>query len=279
MTEEQKQDEFIRRITDQIRNKDRAEAVEDEMRDHLETAIEDYMQMGYSDLEAGEKARKQLGDPSLLGFALEKSTPKKKDKWNIMIGILLATQGVMASRFYFSVYLGFTRDWLDLIIVTFMLVTGVSLVWFQWRKKPMRSDQPMMVIRASDRMASFDQVTHGMLLFGLALVSLGAVASFLGDESVTIPVMNSLFMATNSLVAWSGQRAGNAIYANGIQPSRGRFLSWTDFSSYRVLVSHTRKGKVYQLKFYGGKTDPIIGVEASQLRTVESLVSQYLQHA
>lgn len=279
MTEQQKQENFIRRITDQIGDRERAEAIADEMRDHLETAIQDYMQMGLSDSEAGEKARKQLGDPAALGFSLERSGPVAKDKWSVVIGILLLAQGIMACRFILAAIAGQTHDWLDLTIVMIMVVTGSFLVWFHWRKTPNRTDQPMMVIRASDRMASMDQVTNGMLLFGLVLILLGAVTSFFGDESVTIPVMNSLFLATNSLVAWSGQRAGNAVYTDGIQPRRGRLLAWSDYTSYRVLVSHTRKGKVYQIKLYGGKVEPILGVESSQLKTVETLVSQFLRHA
>lgn len=279
MTEQQKQEAFIRRITDQIGDRDRAEAIEDEMRDHMETAIQDYMQMGLSESAAGEKARKQLGDPAALGFSLERSVPERKDKWSMLIGVLVLAQVALASRFFFSVVVGPTRYWVDLVIVLLMFVTGLFLLWFHWRKTPHRMDQPLMVIRASDRMASMDQVTNGILLFGLALILLAAITSFLGDESVTIPVMNSLFLATNSLVAWSGQRSGNAVYADGIQPRRGRLLAWSDYTSYRVLVSHTRKGKVYQIKLYGGKVEPILGVESSQLRTVETLVSQFLRHA
>ncbi len=279
MTEQDKQGNFIRRITDQIRDRDRATAIEDEMRDHLETAIQDYVHMGLSESDAGEKARKQLGDPAALGFSLERSAPERMDRWSVVISVLLLAQVALACRFILAAFAGQTKDWLDLAIVMIMVATGSFLAWYHWKKTPNRTDQPIMVIRASDRMASMDQVTNGILLFGLVLILLGAITSFLGDESVTIPVMNSLFLATNSLVAWSGQRSGNAVYADGIQPRRGRMLAWSDYTSYRVLVSHTRKGKVYQIKLYGGKVEPILGVESSQLRTVETLVSQFLRHA
>ncbi len=279
MTEEKRQEKFIRRITDQIHDRERANEIKDEMRDHLETAVADYRQMGLSLEEAGEKARKQMGDPATLGYALEHNAPKRLTKWHALIILLFALQGIIASRFVFNSWAKGVFDWLDLLIVGAMIIIASVMVWNNLKKQTQQGKQPIMVIRANETLSSLDQVTTGMLLLGMGLVVLGTVMSIFGDERTTVPVMNSLFLATNWIVIWTGQRVGSAVYAEGIQFNGGKLLSWSEYKSYRVLVSHTKKGKVYQIKLYGGKMEPILGVESSQLRTVETLVSQYLNYA
>lgn len=278
MTEQKRQEEFIKRITDQIRDRERAIAVDDEMRDHLKAAVADYLEMGMGEDEAGAKARKQMGDPAALGYALEKAAPKKWTKWNVVIAGLLALQASVAIRFVIAFFSRPGLSWLDFAVVSLMISVSVFLVGLNLRPVSCKS-QPIMVIRANERLASMDQVTYGILLFGLILILTGTIGSFFGGEELTIPIMNSLFLATNGIVIWTGQRAGSAVYAEGLQPSRGRMLKWSEFKSYRILVSHSKKGKLYQLKLYGGKVEPIIGIEASQLKTVETLLSQYLVHA
>ncbi|BES64610.1 hypothetical protein SANA_10490 [Gottschalkiaceae bacterium SANA] len=279
MTEEKRQEKFIRRITDQIHDGERANEIEDEMRDHLETAVADYRKMGLSQEEAGKKARMQMGDPAALGFALEHNAPKRWTKWHALIILLMALQGMIASRFVFTSWAKGVFNWLDLLLVGAMIVIASVMVWNNLKKQTQQGKQPLMVIRANETLSSLDRVTTGMLFFGMALVVLGTVMSMFGDERTTVPVMNSLFLATNWIVIWTGQRVGSAVYAEGIQFNGGKLLSWSAYKSYRVLVSHTKKGKVYQIKLYGGKMEPILGVESSQLRTVETLVSQYLNHA
>lgn len=279
MTEQKRQEEFIRRITDQIHDGERANEIKDEMRDHLETAVADYMEMGLSQEEAGEKARKQLGDPAALGYALEHNVPKRWTKWHGLILFLLALQGVIASRFVFHSWATGVFDWLDLLIVGAMIIIAGVMTWKNLKKQTQQGGQPIMVIRANETLSSLDRVTTGMLMLGMGLIVLGTVMSVFGDEGTTIPVMNSLFLATNWILIWTGQRVGSAVYVEGIQFNGGKLLSWSEYNSYRVLVSHTKKGKVYQMKLYGGKMEPILGVESSQLRTVETLVSQYLNHA
>jgi nitrogen fixation protein FixH len=279
MTEEKRQEKFIRRITDQIHDRERADEIKDEMRDHLETAVADYTQMGLSQEEAGEKARKQMGDPAALGYALAHNVPKRWTKWHVLIVVLLLLQGVIAIRFVLNSWANGVFDWLDLLIVGAMVIIASAMTWVNLKRKPQLGGQPIMVIRANETLSSLDQVTTGMVLLGIGLVVMGTVMSMFGEEGTVVPVMNSLFMATNWIVIWTGQRAGSAVYAEGIQFNGGKLLSWSEYNSYRVLVSHTKKGKVYQIKLYGGKMEPILGVESSQLRTVETLVSQYLVHA
>ncbi len=279
MAEEKRQEKFIRRITDQIHDRERANEIKDEMRDHLETAVADYTQMGLSQEEAGEKARKQMGDPAALGYALEHNAPKHWTKWHALIVLLLVLQGVIAIRLVLNSWANGVFDWLDLLIVGAMVIIAGVMVLNNLKKLTQQGGQPIMVIRANETLSSLDQVTTGMVLLGIGLIVLGTSMSVFGDEGTAVPVMNSLFMATNWIVIWTGQRVGSAVYAEGIQFNGGKLLSWSEYNSYRVLVSHTKKGKVYQIKLYGGKMEPILGVESSQLRTVETLVSQYLVQA
>lgn len=279
MTEENRQEKFIRRITDQIHDRKRANEIRDEMLDHLETAVTDYTQMGLSQEKAGEKARKQMGDPAALGYALEHNAPKRWTKWHALIVMLLVLQGVIAIRFVANSWAKGVFNGLDLLIIGAMVTIASVMVWNNFKKLKQQGGQPIMVIRANETLSSLDRVTTGMVLFGMGLIVLGTVMSVFADERTAVPVMNSLFMATNWIVIWTGQRVGSAVYVEGIQFNGGKLLSWSEYNSYRVLVSHTKKGKVYQIKLYGGKMEPILGVESSQLRTVETLLSQYLTHA
>ncbi|BES64609.1 hypothetical protein SANA_10480 [Gottschalkiaceae bacterium SANA] len=274
MTEEKRQEEFIRRITDQIHDQQRANQIKDEMRDHLETAVADYMEMDLSLEEAGAKARKQMGDPAALGYALEKSKKQKMTKLEGISYALLLLQSLVALRVIQRASVNFS--WIEMGIV--FLMVGVTLFFVVMTVGKQKQDygMPLMVIRPNKGFSSLDQVTTGILLFCIGLMTMGVMASFLDGESISIPLMNWLFMVSIMLTTINGQRQGKAIYTEGIQFNRGKLLSWSEYKSYRVLVSHTKRGKVYQIKLYGGKIEPIIGVEMSQLSTVEALISECL---
>jgi hypothetical protein len=277
MTEEKRQDSFIRRITDQIHDGIRANEIKDEMRDHLETAVDDYMKMGLSQEEAGEKARKQMGDPAALGYALEKSTKQKMTKLEGVSFALLVVQSLVALHMIQRASVDFS--WIEMGIVIMMVGVGLMFAIVNVRKQKRDYGLPLMVIRPNEGLSSLDQVTTGILLFCIVLMTMGVMASFLDGESMSFSLMNLLFMVSIMLTTLNGQRQGKAIYMEGIQFNRGKLLPWSEYNSYRVLISHTKRGKIYQIKLYGGKMEPIIGVESSQLRTVETLVTQYLEHA
>lgn len=279
MTEEKKQENFIQRITDQIHDRKRAIEIEDEMRDHLETAIADYIGTGLSQEKAGEKARKQMGDPAALGYAMEHDVPKCWTNYHALLVALLFLQGVIASRLVFHSWTSGIFDWLNLLIVGVMVIISSAMAGVNLKKKPQLGGQPIMVIRASETLSSLDRATTGMLMLGMALVVVGTVMSVFGDVETAVPVMSSLFMTTNGIFLWIGNLGGSVVYAEGIRFNGGKLLPWSAYKSYRILVSHSKRAKVYQLKLYGGRMEPIIGIETSQLRTVEALLSQFLYHA
>lgn len=277
MTEEKRQEGFIRRITDQIHDRQRAYEIKEEMRDHLETAAADYRKMGFSQEKAGEKARKQMGDPAALGYALEKSKKRKMTALEGASLVLLALQSLVALRVIQGAMANLS--WMEIGLVVLMVVVASMFALVNVRKQKQDYGMPLMVIRPNEGLSSMDQVTTGILLFCIALMAMGVMASSLDGESISLSLMNLLFMVSIMLTTVNGQRQGKSIYTEGIQFNRGKLLPWSDYKSYRVLVSHTKRGKVYQIKLYGGKMEPIIGVEASQVSTVETLVTQYLVHA
>lgn len=61
---------FLEIIGNQIYTQENAQAVMDELRDHVLTSTTDYLALGYSEEEAEAKALKQMGEPSELGIAL-----------------------------------------------------------------------------------------------------------------------------------------------------------------------------------------------------------------
>ncbi|MBU8878355.1 FtsW/RodA/SpoVE family cell cycle protein [Bacillus sp. FJAT-29790] len=79
---------FLDQVTNHIRSKEAKEMVGIELRNHLQSLVEEYEQKGYSKTEAETKAVQQMGDPETIGRKMNKLHRPKVD-WSIISIFLL----------------------------------------------------------------------------------------------------------------------------------------------------------------------------------------------
>ncbi len=82
-------DHFLKTVTAQIKSNEAKEYVKAELTQHIQKSKQSWIQKGYSELEAEEKAVQEMGSPITLGKSLNKLHKPKID-W-LLISLLCAT--------------------------------------------------------------------------------------------------------------------------------------------------------------------------------------------
>lgn len=78
---------YINTVCELVKNKDVHYDIALELKDHIQTLKEEYIDSGLSEEDATEKAISHMGDPDLIGKQLDK-THKAKIGWGVLIPIL-----------------------------------------------------------------------------------------------------------------------------------------------------------------------------------------------
>jgi cell division protein FtsW (lipid II flippase) len=112
---------FINEVTDQIKSKEAKAYVARELSYHLKEAKTTWMEKGFSEGEAEEKAVEQMGSPTKLGIQMNKLHRPKVDWW--LITLLVAALGL---SFLPMVSLGYMEDRHFIIYKILIVLLGVT---------------------------------------------------------------------------------------------------------------------------------------------------------
>lgn len=80
---------FLETVTNEIKSKEAKQYVKVELSQHIQKSKQSWVQRGYSEIEAEEKAVKEMGSPITLGKSLNKLHRPKVD-W-LLISLLIVT--------------------------------------------------------------------------------------------------------------------------------------------------------------------------------------------
>ncbi|MEH6992475.1 FtsW/RodA/SpoVE family cell cycle protein [Neobacillus drentensis] len=112
---------FLNEVTDQIKSKEAKLYVADELNYHLKEAKRSWTEKGLTEIEAEEKAIKQMGSPTKLGIQLNKLHRPKLDWWLVLL--LAAALGL---SFLPMFSLGYMDDKHFLVYKILIVLIGVT---------------------------------------------------------------------------------------------------------------------------------------------------------
>ncbi|MFP3916606.1 FtsW/RodA/SpoVE family cell cycle protein [Lysinibacillus telephonicus] len=132
---------FLETVTNEIKSKEAKQYVKVELSQHIQKSKQSWVQRGYSEIEAEEKAVKEMGSPITLGKSLNKLHRPKVD-WLLIslliVTLLLSFLPIMAlnqERYLDFFNLNFsTMIQNKVIFIIIGLIVAIGIMYFDYRK-------------------------------------------------------------------------------------------------------------------------------------------------
>lgn len=132
---------FLETVTNEIKSKEAKEYVKIELSQHIQKSKQSWVQRGYSEIEAEEKAVKEMGSPITLGKSLNKLHKPKVD-WLLIslliVTLLLSFLPIMAlkqERYLEFFNLNFSTMLQNKVIFIIIgLIVAIGSMYFDYRK-------------------------------------------------------------------------------------------------------------------------------------------------
>lgn len=277
---------FIENICNQISSEQAAKETYEEMKDHIETMVEEFTEKGLSEEEAIGKSLYNMGNPRKIGVGINKSHKKQVDVLGLVVISSIIIWVIIEILNLFSTPVDKVDKMFDLFNKVF-LVTIVSIVGIEIRKMIKRrkireesGENPLIIIRQVKKDSHMDQVIYAISIIPLSLGILSLIIivfdskSFIDLESIRYPYYMYIWL----IVTYYSKQRPSAVYQSGIATPT-EFLSWEKVDSYTFMKSRTKKGIVHELSVNYNKTFRrfSIKVPEEQLKAVSEIVRDKTQ--
>ena len=276
-----------------ISTEEKAKDLQDELRDHIYSYIEEYSKDGMSTEEATTLALKQMGDPNTLSKIYKDKIYKHNKLFRIFSILLLTLIFIFSDFVYFSINNYMTLEGFFSIILTIIISAQcvgevVELIRIVKKDNELSKEEPLFYIQSykqsiwDEKVLKYIQIFY-LLICLILLISL--IKNFNNMRSVE--VFSSSLMTINSLsfvlllimnTSLFNPKRKNAItYKEGILMFNS-FVPWKSISGY-MWTKEVIKGKAcYSLEFSTKKTSflvksPLISNDRAPIKVSSSQVS------
>lgn len=276
-----------------ISTEEKAKDLQDELRDHIYSYIEEYSKDGMSTEEATTLALKQMGDPNTLSKIYKDKIYKHNKLFRIFSILLLTLIFIFSDFVYFSINNYMTLEGFFSIILTIIIAAQcvgevVELIRIVKKDNKLSKEEPLFYIQSykqsiwDEKVLKYIQIFY-LLICLILLISL--IKNFNNMRSVE--VFSSSLMTINSLsfvlllimnTSLFNPKRKNAItYKEGILMFNS-FVPWKSISGY-MWTKEVIKGKAcYSLEFSTKKTSflvksPLISNDRAPIKVSSSQVS------
>lgn len=276
-----------------ISTEEKAKDLQDELRDHIYSYIEEYSEDGMSTEDATTLALKQMGDPNTLSKIYKDKIYKHSKLFRIVSIILLTLIFIFSDFVYFSInnyttLEGFFSIILTLIISAQCISEAVELIRIVKKDNELSKEEPLFYIQSYKQSIWDEKVLKYVQIFYL-LICLVLFISLINKFSniKSMEVFSSSLMTINSLsfvlllvmnISLFNPKRKNAItYKEGILMFNS-FIPYSSISGY-MWTKEVIKGKTcYSLEFSTKKTpflvkSPLISADRAPIKVSSSQVS------
>lgn len=276
-----------------ISTEEKAKDLQDELRDHIYSYIEEYSEDGMSTEDATTLALKQMGDPNILSKIYKDKIYKHSKLFRIFSIVLLTLIFICSDFVYFSInnYItleGFLSIILTIIISAQCVGEVVELIRIVKKDNELSKEEPLFYIQSYKQSIWDEKALKCVQIFYL-LICLVLFISLINKFSniKSMEVFSSSLMTINSLsfvlllvmnTSLFNPKRKNAItYNEGILMFNS-FVPWKSISGY-MWTKEVIKGKTcYSLEFSTKKTSflvksPLISNDRAPIKVSSSQVS------
>lgn len=260
---------YIKEVCRYIKEEDVIDDIENELNDHILAMAEDYIEAGYSEIEAIEKAIKQMGDAKTVGKELNKTHCNGKDYF-ILFSFCITLVLNCLFIYYSILYNNSVFDW----IYTILIVSAMSIMCFSnvnGYLKTKYKDNIIYYIRKVNGISSYQTIFRWLFGFYIILFLVSSVLDFISGE---FDLINIILLWQFSFIYMNVEynyRRPTPIYEDGISN-----VKWEDIKSYTWIKSHRKKGIVYELKLNLKKPGKILlfKVNKGQMQDIIKILNE-----
>lgn len=276
-----------------ISTEEKAKDLQDELRDHIYSYIEEYSEDGMSTEEATTLALKQMGDPNTLSKIYKDKIYKHNKLFRIFSILLLTLIFIFSDFVYFSINNYMTLEGLLSIILTIIISAQcvgevVELIRIVKKDNELSKEEPLFYIQSYKQSIWDEKVLKYIQIFYLLICLILFISLIKNFNNMrSIEVFSSSLMTINSLsfvlllimnTSLFNPKRKNAItYKEGILMFNS-FVPWKSISGY-MWTKEVIKGKpCYSLEFSTKKTSflvksPLISNDRAPIKVSSSQVS------
>lgn len=276
-----------------ISTEEKAKDLQDELRDHIYSYIEEYSEDDMSTEDATTLALKQMGDPNILSKIYKDKIYKHSKLFRIFSIVLLTLIFICSDFVYFSINNYITLEGFLSIILTIIISAQcfgevVELIRIVKKDNELSKEEPLFYIQSYKQSIWDEKALKCVQIFYL-LICLVLFISLINKFSniKSMEVFSSSLMTINSLsfvlllvmnTSLFNPKRKNAItYNEGILMFNS-FVPWKSISGY-MWTKEVIKGKTcYSLEFSTKKTSflvksPLISNDRAPIKVSSSQVS------
>lgn len=276
-----------------ISTEEKAKDLQDELRDHIYSYIEEYSEDGMSTEDATTLALKQMGDPNRLNKIYKDKIYKHSKLFRIVSIILLTLIFIFSDFLYFSINNSITLEGFFSMILTIIIAVQcvsevVELIRIVKKDNELSKEEPLFYIQSykqyiwDERMLKYVQIVF--LVFCLILFA-SLTKNF--NNMRSIEVFSSSLLTINSLsfvlllgmnISLLNPKRKNAIVYNEGILMFNSFIPYSSISGY-MWTKEVIKGKTcYSLVFSTKKTSflaksPLISADRAPIKVSSYQVS------
>lgn len=276
-----------------ISTEEKAQDLQDELRDHIYSYIEEYSKDGMSTDAATTMALKQMGDPDILSKSFRDKTYKYNKLFRVFSIILLTSILIISDYIYFYINnYGSLQIFLSLVITIIIgsqcIGEVVDFVRIIKKDKELSKEEPLFYVQSykesiwDERMLKYVQIVF--LVFCLILFA-SLIKNF--NNMKSIEVLSSLLFTINNLSfillifmnisLFNPKRKNAIVYNEGILMFNS-FVPWKSIRGY-MWTKEVIKGKAcYSLAFSTKKASilkksPLISNDRAPIKVSSSQIN------
>lgn len=271
-----------------ISTEERAIEIQDELRDHIYSYIEEYKNDGISEESAVNMALKNMGDPNTLSKSYRDKTYKYKRLFHVFFVILLLSVNAFSMILYdriAGINLSITV-FAALFINVFFALDAVSLIKALKKDKELSKVEPIFYIKSyktstwDEKAVKFSQIFLAGIVILILINYITSLKSGLSNGELdflsTIDYITILLYFIIAISMYSPKGKNAIVYNDGILTYQS-FTPWENIQGYR-LDKELIKSKSYYSLVLSLKKEPKfayknsnIKISSSQLGLIEAL--------
>lgn len=269
-TETKSIESFLQSVCRFISTEEKAKDIQDELRDHIYSYVDEYSKDGMNDEEATIMALKQMGDPNILSKMYKEKTYRANRLLHIILSLVVLSISAVSSIAYSYINNFNNRNIFFISIILTILITlafGVyiiDVIKTYKKDRELSKKDPIFYIQSykqsiwEERVAKYIQLIFLAICF-ILLISL--IVKFSKMESIetlsssllTINDLSFILLIAMSISIFNPKRKNTIVYDEGILMFSA-FVSWDNICGY-MWSKETIKGKdCYSLEFSTKKT-------------------------
>lgn len=284
---------FLQSVCRFISTEEKAKDIQDELRDHICSYIEEYTKDGIDNEEATVMALKQMGDPNVLSKMYKEKTYKVNRLFRIFSIALISAIFIISDFVYLYINSYKSLEGILSIIISITITCQcvteiIDFIRICKKDGELSKKDPIFYIQSykqsiwEERVAKYIQLIFLAICF-ILLISL--IVKFSKMESIetllssllTINILSLMLLMMMSISILNPKRKNTIVYDEGILMFSA-FVPWDSIGGY-MWSKETIKGKdCYSLEFSTKKTSilkksSLISADRAPIKVSSSQVS------